>query len=157
MFILIPFRFLLLSCRGIAWGQRVISPGEPFYNPLSADGIEKDKVMIVMTDGHNTTQIEQDSIAESEFRAPPYISNVAADEIATEANMATQRTCNNAKAAGIEIYTIAFQVTDTSTINLLRKCASSYDKAFTADSNEDLIQRFANLASELEAEIRLMR
>ena len=142
---------------GLAWGQRVLSPGVPFDNVPESGQPENRKVMVLMTDGENTTEIDQGSLAVSELRSPPYISNIAEDAIATAANAATLRACDNAKAAGTEIYTIAFQVTDGATRTLLRRCASSNENAMTADSNAALIDRFERLASALEADIRLMR
>ena len=142
---------------GLIWGQRVLSPGEPFDNAPVAGEPEKRKVMVLMTDGNNTTEIMQDSASQTTYKAPPYIGDVAEDTVATDANAATARLCESVKTSGIEIYTIAFQVTDAATVTLLRNCASSLDKALTADSNEALVAEFQNVADSLKADIRLMR
>jgi len=65
--------------------------------------------------------------------------------------------CFNAKAAGIDTYTIAFQVSDTTTKTFLKNCASDPSKAMTAGDNTALIKTFEKVAEALEAEIRLMR
>ena len=142
---------------GLIWGQRVLSPGEPYDNAPVAGEAEKRKVMVLMTDGNNTTEIMQDSASETYYKAPPYIGNVAEDTVATDANAATARLCESVKASGIEIYTIAFQVTDAATVSLLRNCASDVGKALTANSNAELVAEFENVAKSLKADIRLMR
>lgn len=142
---------------GLIWGQRVLSPGEPYDNSLRPNEAEKKKIMILMTDGNNTTQIERDALAERQLRSPPFISDVDPDVTATEANAATLRLCNNAKASGTEIYTIAFKVSDPATHTLLKQCASADGNALTAESNSALVDRFANLADEFESDIRLIR
>ncbi len=142
---------------GLVWGNRVLSPGEPFNNTPPASGEVNRKIMVLMTDGVNTLEIDQSTLAQDEFRAPPFISNIAHDAIATEANAATLRICNNAKAEGTEIYTIAFQVTDGTTQSLLRKCASSNQNAMTAESNSALVAVFENIANSMGEEVRLMR
>ena len=142
---------------GLIWGQRVLSPGEPFDNAPIPGEPEKRKVMVLMTDGINTTEIKEDATSQDQWRAPPYIASVDNDEVADEANAATARLCQSVKDDGIEIYTIAFQVTDPTTQNLLRNCASSADKALTADSNAALIAEFERLANVLNADIRLIR
>lgn len=142
---------------GLIWGQRVLSKGAPYDNSPKGGATENRKVMVLMTDGENTTEIVQDSVAESEYRAPPYISNAAADETSTIANAATTRICESAKTSGIEIYTIAFKVSDPTTKTLLKNCASSPDQALTADSNTALVKVFEKVAKSVEADIRLMR
>ena len=142
---------------GLIWGQRVLSPGEPFDNAPVPGETENQKVMILMTDGINTTEIREDPTSQTQWEAPPYIARVDSDEVADEANAATARLCQSVKDDDIDIYTIAFQVTDAATRTLLRNCASNPDQALTADSNNDLIAEFNNIANRLEAEIRLMR
>jgi hypothetical protein len=40
-------------------------------------------------------------------------------------NGKTALSCTNAKTAGIIIYTIAFSISDPTTVNMLRDCATS--------------------------------
>ena len=142
---------------GLIWGQRVLSPGEPYDNAPENGEISNRQVLVLMSDGHNTTEIMNDSNSVAYLSAPPYIGDVDDDERAHAADAATARLCESVKSEGIDIYTIAFQVTDGTTRNLLRNCASNPDQALTADSNEALITEFRNLANRLEAEIRLIR
>ena len=142
---------------GLIWGQRVLSPGVPFDNAQAAGDPVHKKIMILMTDGINTTEIQQDTDAQTYLHAPPFIGDIDDDEVATAANAATSRMCQNAKDAGTDIYTIAFKVTDPTTKAMLRTCATSPDQALTADSNVALVNEFSRLASALEQDVRLIR
>lgn len=95
-------------------------------------------------------------MVESEYRAPPYISNGNGD-VMTELNAATARLYKFIKHEGIEIYTTGLKVTDNKTKILLRKCASKNSNVMTADDNAAMFKRFETIATALEADIRLMR
>ena len=142
---------------GLIWGQRVLSPGEPFDNSPEKGEAAASQYMVLMTDGHNTTEIMTDTSADYNLDAPPYIGSVNSDETATEANKVTERMCNSIKAEGIKIFTIAFKVTDANTKSMLRKCASQDSMAMTADDNAALVKQFEGLAKSLKEEVRLMR
>lgn len=142
---------------GLIWGQRVLSPGAPYDNSPEDGGLENRKVMVLMSDGNNTTEIMEDSDAQNNWTSPPYIGDVPDDETAINANASTARLCENLKSEGIEIYTIAFKVKDNQTKKLLRKCATRNKQAMTAESNDALIEQFESIATSLEADIRLMR
>ena len=96
--------------------------------------------------------------AEENYKAPPYIgTSENENEYSPEANLATARMCQNIKNEGIKIFTIAFQVDDTDTINLLRGCASDASMAFTPQNNAALIERFNHISGSLQGNARLIR
>ncbi len=142
---------------GLMWGQRVLSRGEPFDNVPEVGVPTKRQFMVFMTDGNNTTEIKLGAAAEANLDAPPHIDSLGSDEPATNSNAATERMCNNIKAEGIGIFTIAFRVTDGPTQDLLRRCASSNKMALTADSNVALVGEFERLTAALAGDVRLMR
>jgi len=145
---------------GLIWGQRVLSPGVPFSNPPVAGEGDKRQILVLMTDGKNTTEIREDAASVADYEAPPHIASVdgtADGAVATEANEATARLCNSVKSDGIEIYTIAFQVSDPLTVSLLKNCATSPETALTADSNAELVAEFESIAKSIRADIRLIR
>ena len=142
---------------GLIWGQRILSPGEPFDSAIDATGERKKKVMILMTDGHNTSEIKMDSNAIQYKTAPPYVAYLEPHEVAVNANVVTARLCESIKAEGTEIYTIAFQVDDPATQSLLVNCASDPEKALSADNNEALISQFESISSSIEEDVRLIR
>ncbi len=139
---------------GLLWGQAVLSPGAPFDNTKQ----DIRKVMVMMTDGRNSAQIAEGQGYEDAMVAPPYIRDSDNEgQHAPDANAATARMCQNIKDDGIEIFTIAFQVDDLETHNLLQACASDPSKAFIAESNDALIARFEHISGSLEGNARLMR
>jgi hypothetical protein len=141
---------------GLLWGQAVLSPGAPFDNVDSDASI--DKILVLMTDGQNSAQIQMGQEAEENYKAPPYIgTSENENEYSPEANLATARMCQNIKNEGIKIFTIAFQVDDTDTINLLRGCASDASMAFTPQNNAALIERFNHISGSLQGNARLIR
>lgn len=141
---------------GLLWGQAVLSEGVPFDNVATNNNFEK--IMVLMTDGKNSAQIQTDQAAEDDYRAPPYIgTSQDENEYSPEANVATARMCDNVKADGIRIFTIAFQVDDMETKNLLNACASDSSMAFTPETNDELIERFGHISGSLKGNARLIR
>ncbi len=161
---------------GVAWGWRTLSSGQPFDEGRpSTDGDNK-KIMIVMTDGNNTNFKIKDredrvtnlarysgygfgasgrifegfsEIANAEQKNTTYTK--AMDEKLSQ-------TCENAKQDGIQIYSIAFDVPNGSSVKtILEGCASPdigtsklyYDASDTAELRkafEDIADKIAELA-----------
>ena len=67
----------------------------------------------------------------------------------SKANLQTQLVCDAAKDDDVEIYTIALQVDDQPTRDLLLDCASSADQSFTAETEAELISAFDQIGREL--------
>jgi len=68
----------------------------------------------------------------------------------------TAEACTEIKSKGIEIYTIAFEVTDDDTIEMLEECATSSDHAYVATDADKLKETFKVIASEFKT-VRLKR
>jgi hypothetical protein len=72
-------------------------------------------------------------------------------------NNKTRAACENAKAAGITVYTIAFRLeNDANTRALLASCASSAAEPYAASNGAALAQAFAAIAREI-AKLRFAR
>ncbi len=130
---------------GISWGVRVLSDSEPFaegqpFDSYLADGGRK--VMVIMSDGENTRSRSNDGYH--------WARNV------DDANEQTRLSCENAKTLGIEIYTIALDVDDRATLDLLEGCATSIDHFQNIDRASQLDDSFDEIALAL-TEIRLTR
>ena len=67
----------------------------------------------------------------------------------SELNTKTEDVCNAIKAKGIRIYTIGFQVYDSTTQNLLRNCATQPDMYYNSPSNAQLAEVFQDIAQGL--------
>lgn len=122
---------------GVAWGWRILSDGAPFTQGLSEadlDARNGRKTMIVMTDGENT-------------RAPDYPTHNASN--VANANQLTDVLCDAVKDDEIEIYTIAFAVTDMTVRTLLEDCGTTPDHYFDPNTASELIATFDRIASNL--------
>jgi Flp pilus assembly protein TadG len=123
---------------GLIWGWRVLSPTAPFTQGSEYGDPDWSKTIILMTDGNN-----EPISAYSAYGANPGIT-------AAQLNNRMMTVCQNAKDAGIAVYTITFQSgISNATRDLFRQCASDPSKYFNAPSNQDLISAFENIANQL--------
>lgn len=116
---------------GVAWGWAALSQDVPLTEAQAANTPRLTKYMIVLTDGDNT---------ENRFTTN-----------GTTIDGRTSAACTNAKAAGIQIYTIRVIDGDA---NLLRNCASSPSMYYDVQSASQLSPVFKKIASEI-ASVRL--
>jgi Flp pilus assembly protein TadG len=158
---------------GFMWGWRTISPNSVFgsdalpYRPVNSN-TRTIKIIVLMTDGMNTwSDYDQNPVTGSLYSAYGYYNNAfgvkpnarlpAAN--ANPSNTATSRAaidaltttaCNNAKAAGVGVYTVAFSVASDPIDNagqaLLQDCASQSSNYFLASDSAALDKAFGAIA-----------
>jgi Flp pilus assembly protein TadG len=140
---------------GIMWGWRSLSPdapldeGKPYNEPYHA------KIMIVMTDGANTfptsSKHNQSWYSSYGFHKQGRLgaSSNSTSSMRSAMNGKTALSCTNAKAAGIIIYTIAFSISDPTTVNMLRDCATSPAYALTINNGSALVATFEAIAHDI--------
>ncbi|WP_181702664.1 pilus assembly protein TadG-related protein [Chthonobacter albigriseus] len=130
---------------GMLWGINVLTPEAPYTEGRAFDSTNENrfprKTIILMTDGTNTRSLKQ-----------PYHNG----EDKEHADTMLLEECNIAKKLGIEVFTVSFGVTDKSTEDLLMECASSPDKFFDTDSDEEFLESFGAISSDLKG-IRLVK
>jgi Flp pilus assembly protein TadG len=120
---------------GLIWGWRLVSHEAPFADGVDpSSGKSARKVIVLMTDGTNT-------------RSPDYPTHWGNDTAA--ANALTKELCASAKSARIDIYTIAFNVSDPASLDLMQKCASGATYFFDAKNTSDLIGSFEAIGASL--------
>ena len=126
---------------GLGWGLRVLSPTEPFTEGRSYTDEDNTKIVVLMTDGENT-YYPNSTFVKSWYGAYGYIwkghlgtTSTSTSTIVAKENARTAAACVNIKAAGIKVYTLAFNVTDSTTLNMLKTCASDPAMAFQSNSN----------------------
>ncbi|WP_155889382.1 TadE/TadG family type IV pilus assembly protein [Cucumibacter marinus] len=140
---------------GTAWGWRTLSPGVPY-----TEGVDYDqgasKVLIVMTDGENTHYPSGNMNGAQYYLSYGFPYNERLGEagwgksaLETEMNNRTVTTCNNAKNAGIEIYTIGLQPPNNTTKNMLTACATDASHAYFPNSPSELTSVFQDIADRL--------
>jgi hypothetical protein len=125
---------------GLMWGWAVLSPGEPFNEPTDAKRTTK-RYVVLMTDGENTI-------------SPSYPAHDGSNT--TTANTLTSELCANIKAADVEVFTIAFNVSISSVKTLLQNCATSSDKFFDAANGTQLAAAFSDITRQM-TNLRLTR
>lgn len=166
---------------GVAWGWRTLSPDEPFSQGRSYSVGDNKKIMIVMTDGNNTAY-PIDYFYSGYSKANKGYYNTwghsangrlfeGFDQIANPTHDFTTfrkamdehlvETCTNAKAAGITIYSIAFEVPNGSSVKTMMENCASNDLGGTklyydAGNNAELIATFQRIAEKL-AELAITR
>ena len=153
---------------GAAWGFRVLSPTEPFTEARPY-GNATSKVLIIMTDGENTYYPYNNQNGTEYYMTYGYAWNNLAhlpdgrlgthdyeSKSTQEANMNTKTkdTCENAKKAGITIYTIGLQSPNDTTTNMLKDCASETSMAYFPTDPSQLNDVFASIAAQL-AQLRI--
>jgi hypothetical protein len=140
---------------GVMWGWRLLSPGAPFTQGRAYSEPDNRKIMVVMTDGENT-YTSYNNMNKSMYGAFGYISknhlgttSTSNGTVVDKMDGRTEEACTNAKAAGITIYTVAFQVSSTSTKNMLIRCASQPSMAYQSGSNAELVETFGSIARDI--------
>jgi Flp pilus assembly protein TadG len=136
---------------GAMWGWRILSPGEPFTQGAAYDTNETNKVLVLMTDGRNT-YYPNSYFTKSWYDTYGYVAmnhmGTTSTNSSTLSGVMDDRTelaCTNIKAAGIVIYTVGFDISgsDAATaLGVLENCASSTDKFYKADDDEELLSVF---------------
>jgi Flp pilus assembly protein TadG len=135
---------------GVAWGNRVLSPGQPF-GETNSKAKDLEKIMIVLTDGTNVFGNNMTGLGSS-YSSNGYLadgrlvadgSGVSATTVAM--NERTLKACETAKTAGIEVYTIRLEEPNVATGDMLEKCASAPDHYFDVPSRSQLDEVFAKI------------
>ena len=141
--------------QGLVWGWRTLSPGEPFTEGRSYNDNNNQKILILLTDGSNWIS-GASNFNKSLYSAYGYIKAGRLGTTSTSSSTRTARmndrtaeACENAKAAGITIFTITFEQNDSTAINLMTNCATSAQHYYNSPSTSDLDDVFAEIAIKL--------
>ncbi|MDA7948662.1 MAG: VWA domain-containing protein [Hyphomicrobiaceae bacterium] len=141
--------------QGLMWGWRVLSSDQPFTEGRTENDATNRKFMVVMTDGKNT-HTGRSHQNRSAFSAYGFSKNgrlrsptSSTSNLESAMNTKTETSCTNAKASGITIYTIAVEVPDQATIDMLRRCASGDQRAFSIEDSDALNDVFEAIADEI--------
>ncbi len=158
---------------GLSWAWRVISPGAPYTQgrPYNDPDDPVRKVIVLFTDGDNTSLNSGNNALESEYAglpmrrlwtnlqtatAPPAIASVGipaawrrtgitnSGTMVTYMNAREALLCEAIKAEGIEIYAIGFRITAGGTADQLLDDCATQDGAhyYHADNQAELLQAF---------------
>lgn len=117
---------------GLLWGWRLLSPNPPFADGLPIGSAKK--ILVLMTDGANT-------------HSASYPDHNNTDVAASNSKLVN--VCAAVKAAGITLYTIAFQVSDATIQSVLSQCATGVPYYYNAQTNADLQAAFNSIGAQL--------
>ncbi|MEM1088486.1 MAG: pilus assembly protein [Pseudomonadota bacterium] len=123
---------------GMIWGIRALSPDTPFtggedYVSFAEEGGRK--AIMLMSDGANTVS--------------PNNSGWHNKKDVGKANGYVADICDEAKEAGIEVYTVAFDLDDEDTKDMLKACATDDSYYYDAEDADDLQAAFNSIGREL--------
>lgn len=147
------------TAEGVAWGMRVLTPGAPFTEGSNDPDVKK--VMVVMTDGVNNLNPSLDDSIKSEWSTYSYlwdgrIQPPTFEGFKNHVNARMAKACDIAKAKGIEIYTVLFNVTDEQTETLMKQCATKPPYAYKASTSQELVESFREIGKSL-TDLRLSK
>ncbi|MEI2735744.1 MAG: TadE/TadG family type IV pilus assembly protein [Rhodoblastus sp.] len=163
---------------GFMWAWRTISPNGPFANsgnggssvgpkqPRPYGQANNTKIIVLMTDGFNHWAANPYSPYKSMYSALGFYVNgrvanyggsssgaTAESNYRAQMDAALVEACNNAKAVGVQIYTVGFSVPsnpiDAAGVNLLQACASSASNSFIAQDSGAIVSTFQQIASNI--------
>jgi len=156
---------------GLAWGWRTVSPrwrgqwggATPADMPLDYEAPLMDKVVILLTDGQNQWYDWPDGLPgkpdagtypDADYTAYGRLSEgrlgtTNSGAATTEINTRMLNLCSAMKAEGVIIYTITFQLSNATTKQLYRDCASKPENYFDSPDNETLAANFQAIGVEL--------
>jgi Flp pilus assembly protein TadG len=127
---------------GLLWGVNVLSPTAPFAEGKTYDPANKmpRKALVLMTDGANTMY----------FRASDGTHQNATNAgHVTTTNNDTSKLCDYAKSKKIEVFTVAFAVTDVAAKTMLQGCASGSANYYDATDSAALSAAFQSIGQSL--------
>jgi len=145
-------RGLANLAEGVMWGWRALSPGEPLAGSRPYGEPGNRKIVVLMSAGRNAYDAYA-NFNRSMYGAYGYAADgrlgTATDRASLVAamNRKTLAACANAKAAGVLVYTVAFDVDDPATLALLSECASRPAMAFRSGDPIALAAAFADISN----------
>jgi len=119
---------------GLIWGWRTLDTNAPLTEANIAFADNTENVLILMTDGANT-------------RSKSLLTHDGVDT--ADANTVTANLCTNVKTDNIKIYSIAYDVTDPTTIALMSACATQPTMFYDAGNSAALKQAFEDIGASL--------
>jgi Flp pilus assembly protein TadG len=144
---------------GAVWGWRLLSRewkdswgGSMAANdlPKEYDDPESQKAVVIMTDGVNTmTNYSAYGRVTNGVLGATYVDPDNDAIFAASLNARTASICNAMKEAGIVVYTVLFQETDSDVKDMLRDCASKSVFFFDTTTGEDLATAFKAIGDSL--------
>lgn len=140
---------------GLAWGWRVLSPDAPYTEAGPFDPVERQKFMVLMTDGRNVSFGSSGTMNRSDYGAYNFLANGFIGGTNNQGtaegilNGWTLDMCSQMKSQGIEIFTIVYNETAASVQTLFRSCATRPENFYMTNNTRALEDAFANIGRQM--------
>ncbi|NMG39014.1 hypothetical protein GRZ55_07150 [Chelativorans sp. ZYF759] len=140
---------------GLAWGWRVLSPTAPYTQAGAFDPAERQKFMVLMTDGRNVSFGSSGTINRSDYGAYGFLANGFIGGTNNQGtaegilNGWTGDMCSEMKKQGIEIFTVVYNETAASVQTLFRTCATRPENFYMTNNTAALESAFANIGRQM--------
>lgn len=134
---------------GLAWGWRVLSPTAPYTQAAAFNTEKVSKILVIMTDGTNVSYGASSTINKSDYGSYGFLSDQRINSTTTQAqaetylNTSTASMCTEIKKLGIEVYTVLYNTTASSVVNLFTNCATRKENFFMASDVASLKSAFS--------------
>lgn len=142
--------------QGLAWGWRVLSPGEPFDQGADYDDATTQKALVLLSDGKNTFPETYTSYG---YRADGRLASSESGGI-RRLNEKVTEICEQVKAKGIRLYMILLEENDRDTRQIFEDCASRNDDGeplyYEVPAASELTEVFGTIGADLNS-IRISR
>jgi Flp pilus assembly protein TadG len=132
---------------GMIWGVNVLSPTAPFSEGAAYDTANRlpRKALVLMTDGSNTYRFQA-----SDGKHVALSGNLTtAKSQTTQTDKDTSDICAYAKTKNIEVFTVAFAVTDVAAKTMLQGCATDAAHYYDATNSAALAAAFQAIGQSL--------
>ena len=143
--------------QGVVWGWHALSPSAPLQEGDEySDRVQK--VMVVLSDGNNVVVARDGHPGGSDFSAYGYMENERLEgvdgrydtnEIMEAMDERTLLACQNAKDAGVRIFTIRLSLEDERSEELLTACASSPEDFIDVQESDRLDDAFRQITERI--------
>lgn len=140
---------------GVMWGWRTLSPEPPYTEGRPYSDPQNRKIIVLMTDGANDIiglpNMNGSFYSPYGYAAAGRLGTTSSNkaDLVAKMNEKTLAACANAKANGIQIYTVAFYVTEAAALSILNQCATSPAMALVANSDQALTNAFDEIGNHI--------
>ena len=141
---------------GATWGFRAVSPNAPFTQGRSYADKKTQKAMVILTDGKQTIGGPKGGFSSGYtpfgFLGEPAVNGktrLSGGNAKAALDAKLLDVCTAAKAKGILVYTITFELNDAGTKQTMQQCASTPDMYFDAKKASELTPAFKKIAASL--------
>lgn len=141
---------------GLAWGYRVLSPGQPFNQGHPFKSQDTSKVVVVFTDGENNVfgasgaDINKSDYGAYGFLETGRMGSANRATALTKVNEATQTMCTRLKDQGVIIYTVVLGTPISPTNRqLYSDCATTPANFFPTKNTAELRAAFQAIANSI--------